>query len=196
MLDYPLAWVEKSGIRGNILHCSQLLKILIMTPDVLLVCPTSHRAAISHHIHSDTTSTSFSSLRIDLQTFDETQDIAVGTSAVLQHFAHRIKHDFILLPCDFIAPASLPLIKILNKFRTESASDGAIATACWFERSGEKSSSSEEWDPYTTAPILWDEESMTLLYVDTAEDVERDGENFNLRLSMLSRCKPSNSPHE
>ncbi|KII92286.1 hypothetical protein PLICRDRAFT_172390 [Plicaturopsis crispa FD-325 SS-3] len=172
MLDYPLSWLESSGIR-----------------DVLVICPASHRTAISHHIHSDSTSTSFSSLRIDLQTYDESQDLSVGTCAVLRHFASRIKDDFILLPCDFIPPPSLPLTTLLNKFRADVMSNGAIATACWFSGTRpEKGSIPEEWGFIsTTSPIVWDERTGTLLHVDTPDDADRNSEELELRMGLLSQ---------
>jgi len=171
MLEYPLVWIEQSGIR-----------------DVLLVCPTPHRSALSNYIQSDS-STSFPSLRIDLQTYDESQDLSVGTCTVLRHFAHKIQQDFILLPCDFVPPPSFSLTKVLNKFRTESTYDGAIATACFFEgRSAEKGSSTEEWGVLPTpVPIVWDDRSGTLLHIETPDDIDHNGEEIELRMSLLSR---------
>src|SRR5882762_6343057 len=133
MLGYSLSWIEHSGVKSEFPSRSYFLTRLTLNLDVLLVCPSSHRAAISHYIHSDTSSASFSSLRIDLQSYDESQDLSIGTCTLLRHFSNRIAGDFILVPCDFVTPPSLPLTKLLNKFRTDSTSDGAIATACWFE---------------------------------------------------------------
>ncbi|EGN99903.1 hypothetical protein SERLA73DRAFT_180193 [Serpula lacrymans var. lacrymans S7.3] len=181
MLDYPLSWLEQSGIK-----------------DVLLICPSSHRAAISHYIHSDSTTTSFASLRIDLQPFDESQDLSSGTCSLLKHFASRIQDDFVLLPCDFIPPPSLPLSKLLNKFRTESATDGAIATTCWFEaqRTG---SSPDEWGASFPSPsIVWDEVTGTLLHVDVPDGTDHRGE-LELRMGLLTsypRAKLSSKFHD
>jgi translation initiation factor eIF-2B subunit gamma len=160
--------------------------MLNKVPDVLLICPTSHRPAISHYIHSaDSSTTSFSSLRIEIHTHDQSQDIAVGTSAILRHFAHRIQQDFIILPCDFIPPESLSLTKILNTFRTDSVSDGAIATTCWFESAAEKT---DEWDVQTTpVSIVWDEASCTLLHIDNSDEQEKNGNEYEFRLSLLAR---------
>ncbi|KDQ57545.1 hypothetical protein JAAARDRAFT_35255 [Jaapia argillacea MUCL 33604] len=169
MLDYPLAWLEQSGVK-----------------DVLLICPTSHRSAISHYIHSDTSS-AIATLRINLQTFDESQDLNSGTSAVLKHFSHLIQQDFILLPCDFIPPPSLPLNRILNKFRTESVSDGCLATTCWFEAQRPDKAGPEEWGPSSPAvPIVWDEQTGTLLHIDTPDDADRNVEELDLRMSLLN----------
>ena len=107
--------------------------VLTVQPDVLLICPSSHKPAISHYIHSQSSSASFSSLHVDLQTYDESQELTVGTCSVLRHFSARIQEDFVLLPCDLIPPESLPLSRILDKFRADSASDGSIATTFWFE---------------------------------------------------------------
>jgi translation initiation factor eIF-2B subunit gamma len=128
-------------------------------------------------------------LRIDLQTLDETAETALGTSAILRHFAHRIPYSFILLPCDFIPPKSLSLTSVINKFRLESATDGAVATTLWFERPvAEKSSGTEEWEGQPAPPaIAWDAQNGTLLYIDTEEDVDRDDEDFEFRRSLLAR---------
>ncbi|TFY52870.1 hypothetical protein EVJ58_g9769 [Rhodofomes roseus] len=155
---------------------------------VLLICPTSHRAALSNYIQSDS-SASFPSLNIDLQTFEESQDLSGGTSTILRHFAHRIQQDFVLLPCDFVPPPSLSLTQILNKFRTESTYDGAIATACFYEgRKPDKGSSADEWGPAPApTPIVWDERSETLLHIDTPDDADRNGEGLELRMGLLSK---------
>ncbi|KAH9937728.1 UDP-3-O-glucosamine N-acyltransferase [Amylocystis lapponica] len=171
MLEYPLAWVEQSGIR-----------------DVLLICPAPHRSVMSNYIQSDASS-SFPSLRIDLQTYDESQDLSVGTCAILRHFSQRIQHDFVLLPCDFIHPPSFELSQVLNKFRTETTYDGSIATACFYEAHlPEKAGGADEWGIFPApVPILWDERTGTLLYVDTPDDVDHNGEEIELRMSLLSK---------
>ncbi|KAI0051631.1 UDP-3-O-glucosamine N-acyltransferase [Auriscalpium vulgare] len=172
MIDYPLTWLEQSGIT-----------------EVLLICPTAHRSRISHHIHSDTSSSSYPSLHVDVQTYDETQNLTVGTCTVLKHFSHRIQQDFVLLPCDFIPPAGLTLTSLLNKYRIESHLDGAIVTACWYQaQRPEKGAVPEDWGSAPTAiPIVWDRQSGTLLHVDTLDDLDRNGEELELRMSLLSR---------
>ena len=93
------------------------------------------------------------------------------------------------MPCDFIPPPSLPLSAILNKFRTDGMSDGSIATTCWFENSKlDKGNFPEEWGP-PPAPtaIVWDDTSGTLLYIDTLDDQDRNGEDLELRMSLLTR---------
>ncbi|EKM80890.1 hypothetical protein AGABI1DRAFT_37002 [Agaricus bisporus var. burnettii JB137-S8] len=169
MIEYVLSWIEQSGIK-----------------DVLLVCPTVHRHAVYHHIHSDVSS---SNLNIDLQTYDETIDSGAGTCTLLRHFASRIREDFVLLSCDFIAPPSLPLTTLLNQFRVDSGSNGSIATTCWYATNRtEKSSPSEEWGPVSPpTPIIWDDKSGTLLHVDTADDIDKNPEELELRMSLLSK---------
>ncbi|KAJ7901729.1 UDP-3-O-glucosamine N-acyltransferase [Mycena olivaceomarginata] len=168
LLDYPLAWLEQSGIK-----------------DVLLICPAIHRPAISHHIHSHP----YSSLHIDIQPYEETADSGVGTCTLLRHFSSRIQRDFVLLPCDFIPSPSLPLTSILNKFRTDTVSDGLIATTCWFNSpKPEKNASPDEWGHIApSVSIVWDKPSATLLYIDTPDDLDRNSEELELRMSMLSR---------
>ncbi|KAL4074000.1 nucleotide-diphospho-sugar transferase [Scleroderma citrinum] len=157
MLDYILSWIEPSGIQ-----------------EVLLICPSSHRPSVSHFIHSDSSAAS-SLLRIDLQTFDGSQGLSVGTCSVLRHFSSRIKGDFVLLPCDFIPPPSLPLSKLLNKFRTETMSDGALMTALW---NGDRNAQS--------TPIAWDRSTGTLLHVDTLTS-DRNPNELDIRMNLLSR---------
>ncbi|KAK7049233.1 Translation initiation factor eIF-2B subunit gamma [Paramarasmius palmivorus] len=170
IIDYVLSWVEQSGIK-----------------DVLLICPTGHRSAISHHIHSDLTAAS-SSLRIDVQTYEESLEMPGGTCALLRHFASRISEDFVVLPCDFIPPPSLSLSLILNKFRTESISDGSIATTCWFATSQpDKNSIVEDWGSLPTpTPIVWDDATGTLLHIDNPDDLDRNSDEMELRMSLLS----------
>jgi translation initiation factor eIF-2B subunit gamma len=153
---------------------------------VLLICPLSHRSAISHYIRSEP---SISSLRIDIQPYDQSADLGVGTCTLLRHFSNKIQEDFVLLPVDFIPPHSFSLANMLTKFRTDTASDGAIATACWFElRRLEKGAVVDEWGPLPPpVPIVWEEKSMTLLHVDTPDDVDCDAEAVNLRMGMLNK---------
>ncbi|KAH9892742.1 UDP-3-O-glucosamine N-acyltransferase [Cubamyces lactineus] len=171
MLEYPLAWLEQSGIT-----------------DVLLICPTPQRSAISNYIQSEVSS-SYPSLRIDLQTFEESQDMASGTCSILRHFSSRIQSDFIILPCDFVPPPSLTVSQLLNKFRTESTYDGAIATACFYEVSKpDKGTVTEDWGMLpTNLPIVFDERSGTLLHIDTPDDVDNNNKEFELRMSLLSQ---------
>ncbi|KAF8993727.1 UDP-3-O-glucosamine N-acyltransferase [Cyathus striatus] len=181
VIEYTLSWLEQSGIK-----------------DVLLICPSIHRPSIYHHIHSDVSS---SSLRIDLQTYDESQDSSVGTCTLLRHFSSRITEDFVLVSCDFMPPPSLPLTVLLNKFRTDAVSCGAIATTCWYGlQKPEKGTFPEEWGPLPlSVPIVWEEATGTLLYVDTPDDVDRNSEELELRMSLLSRhsrTKLSSSFHD
>ncbi|THV07882.1 UDP-3-O-glucosamine N-acyltransferase [Dendrothele bispora CBS 962.96] len=168
IIDYVLSWIDQSGIKN-----------------VLLICPAVHRPAISHHVHSDLPT----SLRIDIQTYDESPDSNTGTCTLLRHFASRISEDFVILPCDFIPPPSLSLHTILNKFRTESVSDGSIATACWFAASQpDKNAFVEDWGSLPPpTPIVWDEKTETLLYIDTVDDSDRNSEEMELRMSLLSK---------
>ncbi|KAI0743943.1 UDP-3-O-glucosamine N-acyltransferase [Daedaleopsis nitida] len=171
MIEYPLSWLEQSGVA-----------------DVLLICPTSHRSAMSNYIQSDISS-SLPSLRIDIQTYEQSQDLAEGTCTLLRHFASRIQSDFIVLPCDFVPPPDLSLNQILNKFRTESTYDGSIATACFYEASRQdKGTATEEWGILpSNVPIVFDERSQTLLHIDTPDDVDKNNEEFDFRMSMLSQ---------
>lgn len=191
MLEYPLSWIELSGIKSGPSIVISPPHLPDSIPDVLLICPAAHRAAISHYIHSDTSSSSFSTLRIDLQTYDQSQDLSTGTCTLLRHFSNRITRDFLLVPCDIITPPSLPLTKLLNKFRTDSMSDGSIATTCWFEIQNlnlGKDAIPEEWGTSTTkTPIVWDASSGTLLHIDTPDDEDRNGEELELRMALLSK---------
>ncbi|TFL06206.1 UDP-3-O-glucosamine N-acyltransferase [Pterulicium gracile] len=169
MIDYTLDWIEQGGVQ-----------------DVLIICPSTHRAAISHYIDSEISSSS--SLRINIQTHDEDEETGVGTCAPFRAHAHRITEDFIVLPCDFVPPPSLPLSKLLNKFRTDTVTDGAIATSCWFEcKSSEKGSYPEEWDtPSSPVPIVWHKPSQSLLHVDSSDEINRNSDELELRMSLLN----------
>ncbi|KIK63669.1 hypothetical protein GYMLUDRAFT_40749 [Collybiopsis luxurians FD-317 M1] len=175
MIDYVLSWIEQSGIK-----------------DVLLICPSIHRPMISHHVHSG-----LSTLHIDVQTYDESPESNTGTCTLLRHFANRISEDFILLPCDFIPPSSLSLSTILNKFRTESVSDGSVATTCWFAaHQPDKNTLVEDWGSLPPpVPIVWDEVTGTLLLVETQDNIDHNSEEMELRMSLLTqypRTKLSN----
>ncbi|KAH9176436.1 UDP-3-O-glucosamine N-acyltransferase [Lactarius sanguifluus] len=169
MIDFPLTWLEQS--------------------EVLLICPTAHRPSISHHIHSDTSSSSYPSLHVDVQTYDESPDQPIGTCAVLKHFSNRIQRDFVLLPCDFVPPEDLSLTTILNKYRIESNLGGAIVTSCWLKtRVADVGGIPDEWNPTrTSVPIIWDKKSGTLLHVDTPDDRDRNADELEIRMSLLSR---------
>jgi len=151
--------------------------------DVLLICPTRHRSSIYHHIHSNI---SPSSLSIDLQTFDE--DTNDGTCALLRHFSSRISEDFVIVPCDFIPPSSLPLSLVLNKFRVEAPSEHPLVTTCWYaSQPPDRASLVEEWGPLSaTFPIVWDALTETLLHIDTPDDQDKNPDEIELRSSMLS----------
>ena len=155
-------------------------------PDVLLICPATHRSSIYHHIHSDVSS---SSLRIDLQTCDESPESNIGTCALLRQFSSRISEDFVIVPCDFIPPQSLPLTLLLNKFRVDTLSEGSIATTCWYApHDFEKAAFLEEWGPVPSSnPIIWDSSTGTLLHIDTMDDLDRNAEGIELKMSLLSR---------
>ena len=172
-----------------------ILSLLMFLADVLLICPTTHRSAISHHIHSDTSSSSYPSLRVDLQTFDESEEFSPGTCAILRHFSSRIQKDFILLPCDLVPPESLPLTTLLTKFRIESNVDGSIMTSCWFEGSRpDKSTVPEEWGSSNSiTPIIWEDHLGTLLHVDTLDDADRNSEELEIRMALLSKYVLSES---
>lgn len=154
--------------------------------DVLLICPTSHRSPIYHHIHSDVSS---SSLRIDLQTYDEEHDSNTGTCALLRQFSNRIPEDFVIVPCDFMPPPSLPLSILLNKFRADTLSEACLATTCWYSSQlPDKGTFPEEWGPLPTpSPMIWDPLSGSLLHVDTPDDQDRNGNEIELRMSLLTQ---------
>ena len=166
--------------------------------DVLLICPTLHRDAINHYINSDPSSSSFSSLNVDIQTFDDTQDSPAGTAAVLSHFATRIQTDFIVLPCDFLPPPSLRLESILNNFRLNTETDGSIGTALFYEM---RSRSPADTDKTTAAfedawgspdppmPIVYSSNgsgSRTLLHIDSPDSQDISPDELLLRSCTLT----------
>ncbi|KAH6914146.1 nucleotide-diphospho-sugar transferase [Coprinopsis sp. MPI-PUGE-AT-0042] len=169
LLEYVLSWIEKSGIN-----------------DVLLICPAIHRAALYHHLHSDVTS---SSLRVDIESYEETQESPAGTCELLRHFAKRITEDFVLVPCDFLAPPALPLSDLLDTFRVESTSNDTLLTSCWYPAYvPDKSTLSDEWGPLPNPPpIIWDSKSGSLLHVDTSDDIDKNNEEIELSVGMVSR---------
>lgn len=155
--------------------------------DILLICPSSHRDSISHYINSDPSSSSLSALTIDIQTLEQSQDLAFGTVSVLAHFSSRIRGDFVILPCDFIPAKSLRLDTILDKFRIESSTDGAIATCLFYEhrvQEKEKSGTEDVWSAQSTPlPILYDTKTGTLLHIDTLDD--QDDDDLKIRMGLL-----------
>jgi translation initiation factor eIF-2B subunit gamma len=159
----------------------------LLVIDVLLICPAIHRAALYHHMHSDVTS---SSLRVDIESYEETQESPAGTCELLRHFANRITEDFVLVPCDFLAPPTLPLSELLDTFRVESTSNDTLLTSCWFPAHiPDKSILSDEWGPSPNSPpIVWDAKSSTLLHIDTSEDIDKNNEELELSVGMISRC--------
>ncbi|EAU91280.1 hypothetical protein CC1G_11538 [Coprinopsis cinerea okayama7 len=169
LLEYILSWLEQAGIK-----------------DVLLICPAIHRPALYHHIHSDVSSPS---LRIDLQTYEETQESPAGTCELLRHFSNRITEDFVLVPCDFLAPPSLPLSQLLNTFRVESTSDNNLLTTCWYPvHVPDKTVLSDEWGPAPSPPaIVVDPATGSLLHIDTPDDRDRNNEDFQFSMGMISR---------
>jgi translation initiation factor eIF-2B subunit gamma len=94
----------------------------------------------------------------------------------------------VIVPCDFIPPQSLPLTVLLNKFRVDTLSEGSIATTCWYApHEPEKGAFLEDWGPVPSAtPIIWDPTTGTLLHIDTTEDLDRNAESIELRMSLLS----------
>ena len=161
---------------------------------MLVICPTAHRENILHHVNSDPSSSSTSTLNIDVQTFDDqSPELPAGTTSVLSHFASKISGDFVLLPCDFVPPPSLRLETVLNKFRVESTSDGALATALFYEKPVPTKvkggvEDADAWGPLPDAlPIVYDERTGTLLHVDTLDDRDRNEEDIDLRMSLLNR---------
>jgi len=189
MIDFPLTWLEQSGVTGVFSVLTFCHNMYITQLEVLLICPTAHRSSISHHIHSDTSSSSYPSLHVDVQTFDESPDEPVGTCSVLRHFSSRIQRDFVILPCDFIPPEDLPLSLLLDKYRLESNLDGAIVTSCWLKAHGvDKGTVPEEWGQIgSTVPIIWDKKSGTLLHIDTPDDRDHNSDELEIRMSLLSR---------
>lgn len=113
----------------------------------------------------------------------------MGTCTLLRHFSSRVPEDFVVVPCDFIPPPSLPLSMLLNKFRVDSVADGCIATTCWYSvYKPDKAALIDEWGPLPApSPIIWDDLTGTLLYIDTSDDVDQNTDELELRMALLSR---------
>lgn len=126
---------------------------------------------------------------MDVQTYDESPEQPIGTCAVLKHFSSRIQQDFVLLPCDFVPPEGLFLTTILNKYRIESNLGGAIVTSCWLKAHvSPVAGIPDEWNPTrASVPIIWDKKTGTLLHVDTPDDRDRNADELEIRMSLLSR---------
>lgn len=97
-----------------------------------------------------------------------------------------------IVPCDIIPSPSVPLSALLNKFRVDSLADDSLATSFWFTSSTpEKGSFIEEWGPPPVPfPIVWEPTTGTLLHVDTPDDADRNSEEIELKMSMLTRYVP------
>lgn len=126
---------------------------------------------------------------MDIQTFDESEDSPEGTCNLLRQISNRITEDFVLVPCDFVPPPSLPLSTLLNKFRVDAMAEGSLATTCWFApKKQEKGTVVEEWGPTSgTTSIIWDPTAGTLLHIDSPDDVDRDSEDISLKMSLLNK---------
>lgn len=165
----------------------------------MIICPSSHKPSLSHHIHSSASSAA-AGLRIDVHPVDQSSASPLGTCALLRLVANRIPtdSDLILLPCDFLPPPSLPLNALLNTFRIDTSTDGAIGTACLFSNGKEKEKEKdkgndlpEEWGVASSSSsemtVAWDEKTHTLLHVDTLDALDRNNEELELKMSLLSR---------
>ena len=194
MISYTLAWLEESGINGTtevlfppVFIYSDFQTIL----DVLIICPNFHKRSISHYIQSYPTSEDHSSMRIEFQTHDQPFELSSGTCALLRQYSHKIDGDFILLSCDFIAPPTLKLSSLLNKFRIESTTDGSILTGLWYEHKSpekEKSVVDDAWpSPVEPTPLVYDAKTGTLLHIDMPDDFDKNGEEMELRMALLWR---------
>ncbi|KAF6741851.1 nucleotide-diphospho-sugar transferase [Ephemerocybe angulata] len=161
LIEYVLSWLEQAGVK-----------------DVLLICPDAHQSALHHHINSDISPSALNTL-----------ESPEGTASLLRHFASRITEDFVLVPCDFIPPPSLPLSALLNKFRIESTTNDAIVSTCWVPAYvPEKGVLLDEWGPVPAPPaIVWDPATHALLHVDTPDDLDSNGEEFELKMDLLSQ---------
>lgn len=149
--------------------------------DAMIICPAVHREAISHHIHSDISL----SLNIELQPHD---DPDADTGQLLRDFSHKIKDDFIILPCDFIPPPSMPLSILLDKFRAGSITLGPLITSFWFfSPQSEKGAFPDDWSPLPKSAVVWDDQTHRLLHVDTSDQTEQSPETIILPMSILSQ---------
>lgn len=190
IIEYVLIWLEQSGIHGLISrYLNSQTETYANYVDILIICPSRHKSPIHHHIHSDLFS---SSMRIDLQTFDEADDDeSVGTCTVLRQFSSRIKGDFVVVPCDFLPSPELPLSTLLNKFRVETVAEGCVALTCWYPSpfsNKDKSSFVEEWGPLPPRfSIIWDPSSSTLLHIDTPDDQDQNSEDIVLQYKLISK---------
>ncbi len=116
MLSYVLSWIEDSSVRG-VLHSGRTINHrLNFFSDVLVVCPSSHRNAISNFVDSEP-----SSLNVVVHSFD--QESTKGTCSTLRHINTSTGTSTTAtsssFPCDIIPPPSLKLESVLNKFRVD-----------------------------------------------------------------------------
>jgi len=66
--------------------------------------------------------------------------------------------------------------------------DGPIVTTCWYEHRSDKQSSPDEWgSPALLTPIVWDHLNGTLLYVDSPDEADKNSDELELRMTLLSR---------
>ncbi|KLO16055.1 hypothetical protein SCHPADRAFT_920029 [Schizopora paradoxa] len=169
MLSYVLNWIEDSSIR-----------------DVLIVCPPSHRDAISNYLDSEA-----SSLSIGVHSFDQAS--SKGTCTSLRQISPQLAQyncDIVLLPCDIVPPPSLKLESVLNRFRVDRSTDGTLLTSLFMEyRPPEKekgASGDDAWaPPELPMPIVYDSNSNTLLHIDTLDAKGSNDEEFDIRMGML-----------
>lgn len=187
MLSYVLGWIEDSSIRGALENTSERGPIYnLYYTDVLIVCPPSHRNAISNYLDSEP-----STLSINVQSFDQAS--SKGTCSSLRQISPQLAQyncDIVLLPCDIIPPPSLKLESVLNRFRVDRSTDGTVLTSLYLEyRPPEKekgASGDDAWaPPGPPSYIAYDPKSDTLLHIDSLEAKGSNVEELEVRTGML-----------
>jgi translation initiation factor eIF-2B subunit gamma len=90
-----------------------------------------------------------------------------------------LQNDFVILPCDFIPPPSLPLSVLLNRYRAET--ERMVISTLFYEvdHGPDKPSSDDSVIPPL---IAYDTTTGTLLHVDYSDDTEEDELELHMRL--------------
>ncbi|ORY27777.1 nucleotide-diphospho-sugar transferase [Naematelia encephala] len=161
--------------------------------DILIIVPPTFHSAISNHLSENYSSTSHPRARIllrrttdgDKDEDDERSETGGrngehgaidrdGTARLLRRFKNHIKGDFVLLPCDVVAPRTLTLSSVLDKHR---ANPQAVLTSVFYEPVEAVKDGEEK------LLVALDQEAEEVLGIQPLESLEED---LDIRMNLIA----------